>query len=147
VTLRKTFAAPCLELLLQVPPGGMGGGDADQGIEAALGLGGGGGQGTVLQAGSSLADADGPAQVVADLGRDDGVAAGEGVLHIAQNVGETDLMGPAQLLLPGVAVRDPDLGLVVAQHLRRHAPRPAGRDVVQHGPVQNVVAIQSVSSG
>src|SRR3712207_7659037 len=43
----------------------------------------------------SLADADGPAQVVTDLRRDHGVAAVDGVLHVAQHVGQADLMDPS----------------------------------------------------
>ena len=40
----------------------MGGRDADQGVEAAFGFGGVVSEGAVLQARSSVADADGPAQ-------------------------------------------------------------------------------------
>ena len=42
----------------------------------------------------------------------DRVAAIDGVLHVAQNMGETDLMTSRQFLLTGIAVGDPDLGTV-----------------------------------
>lgn len=95
----------------------MGGGKAEQGIEAAVGPGGVGSQRAVLQGGAPLADADGPAQMVADFGGDDGVAAVDGVLDVAQDVGEADLVGAPQFLLSGVAVRQPDLRTMVAQKL------------------------------
>lgn len=104
----------------------MGGGNAEQGIETPIGSGGVGGERAVLQGGAPLADADGPAQMIADLGSDDGVAAVDGVLDVAQDMGEADLMKVAQLLLPGVAVRHPDLRPMIAEKLFRHAPSPAG---------------------
>ena len=39
--------------------------------------------------------------------------------------------------MPGVAIRDPDLGAVVAQHLFCHALGPTRGDFVQHRPVGN----------
>ena len=51
-----------------------------------------GGQRCVLQAASSLADADRPAQVVADFGGEGGIPAVDGILNIAQDMREADLM-------------------------------------------------------
>ena len=56
----EELAAPRLDLALQLASGRMGGGHPEQGIEATFGLGGVGRQRAVLQARSSLADADRP---------------------------------------------------------------------------------------
>ena len=63
----------------------MGDGGGDEMIEPVVGLGGVGGQGGVLQLASSLAHADRPSQVIADLRGEDRVAAVDGVLHVAQH--------------------------------------------------------------
>jgi hypothetical protein len=96
----EEFGAPRLDLALEIGPSGMGCGDADQGIEAALGLGGVVCEGAILQTRSSLADPDGPAQEFADFRGEDAIATVDGVLDIAQHVGEADLMGIGQSLAP-----------------------------------------------
>jgi hypothetical protein len=60
----EELAAPRLNQALQLASGRMGGGDTDQGIEAPRGV---GGQRAVLQARSSLADADRLAQMIPRL--------------------------------------------------------------------------------
>jgi hypothetical protein len=82
---------PRLDLLDQGLSGGMGDGSGDQTVEPAFGLGGIGGQGAVLELGSSFADLDRPAQMVADFRGGDRVAVVDGILHIAQDMGEADL--------------------------------------------------------
>ena len=91
----EELAPPGLDQALQLASGRMGGGAPEQRVEAALGPGGVGGERAVLQARSSLADADGPAQVIADLRRDHGVAAVDGVLHVPENVGPSRPGGSA----------------------------------------------------
>ena len=50
-------------------------------------------------------------------------------------MGQADLMNLPQLLLAGVAVGDPDFGMVVAQDCGGDRPSPAGGDGVQHSVV------------
>ena len=45
---------------------------------------------------------------------------------------KADLMDAPEFLLPGIAVGDPDLGPVSAQHLFRHGSPSTGGDIVQH---------------
>ena len=85
----------------------MGDRAGDEAVELVVGLGGVDGQGAVLELGSSLAHSDRPSQVVADFRREDRVAAVDGVLHIAQDVSQADLMASPQFLLAGVAVGYP----------------------------------------
>jgi len=68
-------------------------------------------QGCVLQAFSSLADPDGPAQMIADFRGKSCIPAVDGILDVAQHMGESDLMLSAQFLLAGVSIRDPDIRL------------------------------------
>lgn len=128
----EELGAPRLDLPLQKPSGGVSGGVADQGVEASFGLRRIGGQRAVLQVGSSLADPDGPSQVVADFWRDHRIAAVDGVLHVAQNMGETDLMDAGQILLPRIAIRNPDFGPVTVQHGFGDALGPARGDFMQN---------------
>ncbi len=64
---------------------------------------------------SALAASDGPAQEIADFRGEQGVAAVDGVLDVAQHVGEADLMNPGQVLLAGVAIGNPDFGAMSAE--------------------------------
>lgn len=82
-----------------------------------VGLGGIGGQHCVFQAAPSLANADGPTQVIADFQGKGPVAAVDGVLNIAQHVGEAHRVRFAQFLLTGIAIRDLHIGLIAAEHL------------------------------
>lgn len=49
--------------------------------------------------------------------------------------GEADLVNAPPFLLSGIAVQHPDLRPMVTENLGRHAPGPAGQDVVPHGLV------------
>lgn len=128
----KELAAPRLDLALQFAASRMGSGDTEQSIQAALGLGGVSGERAVLQLRSSLADTDGPAQVITEFRRHHAVAAVDGVLNVAQDVGQADLVHLPQLLLAGVAVGAPHLGSMIPQNVGGHRPSPAGGDGVQH---------------
>lgn len=79
----EELAAPRLDLALQLAASRMGSGDTEQGIQAALGFGGVGGECAVLQRRSSLADTDGPAQMITEFRRHHAVAAVDGVLNVA----------------------------------------------------------------
>lgn len=127
----EELCPPGLDLSLEHLAGRMGDGGGDEMIEPVVGLGGVGGQGGVLQPASSLAHADRPSQVIADLRGEDRVAAVDGVLHVAQDMSQADLMAAAQLLLAGVAVGDPHIGLVPGQDLIGDTSGPAGRDLVE----------------
>ena len=76
---------------------------------------------------------DRPAQQIAWPRREDLIAAVDGVLDVAQEMGEANLMGRGQILLAGIAIRDPHRGSMVAQNVPRDRFRPAQRDLVQHG--------------
>lgn len=93
--------------------------------EMVVGLGGIGGQRRVPKATSSLADADGPSQMIADFGGEERIASVDGVLHVAQHMSEADLMLLAQFLLAGVAIGHPYLGLMTTQHVVGVMARPA----------------------
>ena len=54
--------------------------------------------------------------MVADLWREDRAAAFDGILNVAQNMGEADLMRPGQILLACIAVGHPDVGSVISKH-------------------------------
>lgn len=73
--------------------------------------------------------------MIADLRRHHAVAAVDGVLNVAQDVGQADLVYLPQLLLAGVAVGDPHLGPMIPQDVGGHHPSPAGGDGVQHSVV------------
>ena len=60
---------------------------------------------------SLLAHPDGASQMITDFGGKDRIATIDGVLHIAQHMGEADLVFLARFLLPGIAIRYPDIGL------------------------------------
>lgn len=111
-------------------------GHAHQPGQHVVGLGGVGDQSAVLELVSSLADPDCPAQVIADFGSKSPVAAVDRVLHIAQHMGEADLVCLAQFLLAGITIRDPHIGLMAGQDLFGDMARPARGDLVQHGLVR-----------
>ena len=100
--------------------------------QLVIGLGGIACQCRVLEIGSSLADTDRPSQVIADFGGEDRIATIDSVLHIAQHMGEADLVFLAQFLLAAIAIRDPDFGLVTAQNFLCDTAGAARRDLVQH---------------
>ena len=105
--------------------GGMGDRRGEQVVEPVVGSGGVDRQGAVLQLASSLAHPDRPSQMVADFRREDRIAAVDGVLHVAQNVGNADLVIAAELLLAGVEVGYPHIGLVPPSTSSATAPRRA----------------------
>ena len=96
----EEFAPPGLDLRLQGAAIGMGGGRTEQRVEATVRFRKILGERGVAQRSSSLADPDRPAQQIADLRGEDGIAAIDGVLHIAQDVGETDRVRPARSCWP-----------------------------------------------
>ncbi|CCG42838.1 hypothetical protein PHAMO_490001 [Magnetospirillum molischianum DSM 120] len=106
----EELRSPRLDLALEDFPGRMSGGDGEQGVEAALCLGGISDQRRVLELCSSFADTDCPTEMITNFRGEDGVAAIDGVLDVAQDMGETDLMGQGEILLSGVAVGHPDPG-------------------------------------
>lgn len=82
----------------------MSGARAQERVEFALGFGVILGERAVLELVPPSSDADSPEQQVAQFRREDRIAAVDGVLDIAQHMGEADLMLLRQLLLAGVAV-------------------------------------------
>ena len=99
---QEELAAPALDLLLQDKAGWVDGRGAQQHVELSLGLGRVVGQGAVGQGFPPLADADRPAQEIADLRSEPLVAAVDGVLDVAQDMGQADLMLAGQILLSSV---------------------------------------------
>lgn len=89
-------------------------------------------QGGVLERFSAAADPDRPAQHFAQARREHRIAAIDGVLDVAQHMGEADLMRLGQVLLAGVAVGDPHAGPMTAQHLLGDGLAARGHDPVQH---------------
>lgn len=69
--------------------------------------------------------------MVSDFGSKGLIATVNGVLDIAKHVGEADLMLATQFLLTGIAVRDPDIGLMTRQHIFGNLTRPAPGDLAQ----------------
>ncbi len=129
----EELAPPCLDLFEQNPACGMRDGHPYEAGQHGVGLGTVGRQGRILQTASSLADADGPTQMVADLRGEGPITAVDGILNVAQDVGEADLVLLAQFLLSRIAVGDPHIGLVSAQNLLGDTARPARGDPVQDG--------------
>ena len=80
----------------------------DECVELSLGLAGVCGARAVLEFVSSLSDPDRPSQIIAYPGGKDIVATADGILHIAQLVGEADLMALSERLLAGITVRHLD---------------------------------------
>ncbi len=105
----------------------------DERIEPAFGAGVVVRKGRCLERVSSPPDAERPAQQLAEPRREDGIAAVDGVLDVAQEMGEADLMACGQILLAGVALGDPDRRAMVAEHVLGDRFRPARRDLVQNG--------------
>lgn len=132
----EEFAPPCFDLFEQHFSSWMRDGHPHQAGQHIVSLGGVGGERCVFQAASSLADPDGPAQMIADFWGEGHVAAIDGVLNITQHMGEADLMFAAQFLLSGIAVRDPDIGLMARQYIFGDLARPAPGNLVQDGLVR-----------
>jgi hypothetical protein len=123
---------PGLDRGLQFAAGGMRRGCGNERIEAPVRAGVIVPERRVLELASSPADADRPAQQLAQPGREHRIAAVDGILHVAQNMGEADLVRRGQILLAGVAVGHPDFGPMLAQHRFGDRFRPARCDRVQH---------------
>lgn len=132
----KELSSPSLDLLEQHLSCRMGNRHAHQAGEHVVGLGRVGHQSCVLQAFSSLANPDGPAQMIADFGGKSHVPAVDGILNVAQHMGEADLMLAAQFLLASVPVRDPDIGLMARQYIFGDLACPALGNLVQDGFVR-----------
>jgi hypothetical protein len=66
---------------------------------------------------SPLVDHDCPAEVVTNFRGEEGVAIIDGVLDVAQDIGEEDLVGLDEVLLSGVAVEHPDTGAIIAHQI------------------------------
>ena len=75
--------------------------------------------------------------MITDFGGKNRIATIDGVLHIAQDMGEADLMFLARFLLPGIAIRYPDIGLMIPQHVFGNVARPARGDFVEHHLVRD----------
>ena len=87
------------------------------------------GEGGVFEPGASAADRDGLLQELLDAGREALVAGIDGVLDIAQEMGEAGLMprpGPAHL--GAEPVGDPEFRAEVAEEFRDHRLAPARGD-------------------
>jgi chromosome segregation and condensation protein ScpB len=74
--------------------------------------------------------------MIADLGDKGPVPAVDGVLNIAQHVGEADLMLAPQFLLARIAIRNPDVRMMAIQHVLGNLARPASGNLVQNGLVR-----------
>ena len=86
-------------------------------------------QGGVGERWAAAADGAGPLQQVLQAGREGDVAGVDGVLGVADEMGEADLMvafGPAHL--GAVAIGDPEVGTDVAEEVRDHVLAAAGAD-------------------
>jgi hypothetical protein len=110
----ENFAPPGLDLLEEHLSRRMGNANAHQAGQHIVSL---GHVTRNLQAFSSFADPERPKQMIADLGDKGPVPAVDGVLNIAQHVGEADLMLAPQFLLARIAIRNPDVRMMAAQHV------------------------------
>ena len=105
----EELSSPGLDRSLQLAAGGVGGRHGDEGVVVP--------QRRRLEPVSSPSDADRPAQQLAQPRREDGITAVDGVLDVAQEMGETGLMGRRQILLAGVAIGDPHRRTVRPQNM------------------------------
>ena len=128
----EELGPPRLHLGLEGASGGMGRGRGEQPVEPTVDLGPVLPQGAVPRLVAPSADGDRPGQQPRQRRREHGVATVDGVPHVAQHMGQADLMCGGHLLLAGVAVGNPDGGLVPAHHRFGHRPRTARGDLVQH---------------
>lgn len=104
----------------------------DERVQTPLGAGVAVLQRAVFERFSSAADPDRPQQELAQPRGRGGIAAVDGVLDVAQHMGEADLMRLGQVLVAGVAVGDPDAGPMTALHVLGDGLPARGRDLVQH---------------
>jgi hypothetical protein len=104
---------------------------AQQPVEAAIGLGAISSECGVLQRRSPPADGDGPAQQAAQRGCEAGFATVDGILDIAQHMGEADLMAFGMALLGGPAVRDPAAWPMLGEQFCNHVAAARRVDTVQ----------------
>ena len=81
----------------------------------------------VGQALASSADATGAPKQMAQVGREDIVAGVDGVLHVADEMGEADLMFlVGQAHLPAIAVGHPEIRPEIAEEILDHRLGPRG---------------------
>lgn len=71
--------------------------------------------------------------MIADFWGASHVAAVDGVLNVAEHMGEADLVLLTQFLLTGIAVRDPHFWLMTTKNLLGHTARATLGDLLQHG--------------
>ena len=129
----EEFGPPCFRLSLQNSSGGMSSANSEQPVETPFGFGVILAQRAVFQLVSPSSYPDGPEQEIAQPGGKDRIAAIDGILNIAQHMGEADLVRTGEVLLTSVAVGYPDVRTMLAQHLFGDCFRPAGGDLVQDG--------------
>src|SRR5216684_4722667 len=95
----KEIAAASADGAGELAAGLGGGADGEQPVELAVEVGAVLGEGGVLELWTPLADGDGPAQELLEAWRETGVAGIDGVLGIAQQMGQTEL---ALVSMPGL---------------------------------------------
>ena len=128
----EELAPPGFHLRLQDPSGSMRDGHRHQSVEATVRVHSILAQGAVLQRLAPSADGDRPGEQLGQGWRKHGIPTVDGVLHVAQNMGEADLLGLSQLLLASIAIGDPDIGPVSVHHRIGHCSGPAWGDLVQN---------------
>ncbi|MDB5393513.1 MAG: hypothetical protein JWM91_1019 [Rhodospirillales bacterium] len=101
-----TFADGAGELLAGFGVGGL----AKQLGETAVEIGAVPCKGTILEVASPSTDGDGAQQQALEVGGETGIAFIDGVLGVAQQMGEADLALGAMAVLAAIAVGAPDLG-------------------------------------
>jgi hypothetical protein len=91
----------------------------------------------VLERVAAAAERHGALEQALEAGREDRAALVDGVLGVAQRMGQTELVLPAMAGLRGIAVADPDLGHRAPERLDDHCRGPAvGDDVIDGGARQ-----------
>src|SRR5271169_483668 len=125
----EQVAADLLDHALQFNAGACRRRAAHEVVEAALQAGRVSSQRRVGEPFPSLADAAGAPEQMAQSGRKEAVAVVDGVLHVADEMGEADLvLLRRKSQLGAVAVGDPEVGAVFAQEGLRHAFATRGLD-------------------
>ena len=125
----EELGAPALGLAQHLGAGLGDGRRAQQVIEPPLGLGAILGQRAVLQVRPSSPHRDGPAQQPAQGRRGEAnLASVDGILDVAQDVGEADLVGVGMALLGAPAIRYPAARPMLAEHRGDDLARPRGVD-------------------
>lgn len=109
----------------------MGYGSGDQTIELIVSFGRIDSQSAVLELVSSSANLDGPALMVANVRGKDGIAAVYGVLNVAKDIGQANLVLAPKFLLSRITIRNPNIRSMLAEEVFGNAAGAARGDFVQ----------------